>query len=62
MRAYRKNQFSGSQSVTNPARGKKNLSALMEERTETVTRRRRQMVYGERFVERLAPVTGAGKP
>lgn len=41
---------------------KTNLSALMEERTETVTRRRRQSVYGERFVERLAPVTGAGKP
>ncbi len=41
---------------------KTNLSALMEERTEPSPVAVGRVVYGERFVERLAPVTGAGKP
>lgn len=41
---------------------KTNLSALMEERTRPSPVAVGRVVYGERFVERLAPVTGAGKP
>lgn len=41
---------------------KTNLSALMEERTAPSPVAVGRVVYGERFVERLAPVTGAGKP
>lgn len=41
---------------------KTNLSALMEEERRPSPVAVGRVVYGERFVERLAPVTGAGKP